>query len=159
MAICYSRLSNCYKYTLDSQTPNARTLFSGGYKESAVMGGGGKEAWTDIFLPPGHEDYNNFWTKGSGKGCEMMYPGINTELREYYLSSYTQSRARIGYGVNYPSDSCWKDQNFEDADGAIGLGLTMGEAPKELNAGFGGGTVSERLEAPKVYQAWLFAIN
>ena len=82
MAVCYKSLFNCYTFDLAIETESARALFSGGYRKSADMGGGSKEAWTDLFLPKDHENYQEFWEGGSGKGCGMMKPGINTELHE-----------------------------------------------------------------------------
>ena len=87
----------------------------------------------------------------------MMMPGINVQLQE---SSYEyhaqQSKARIGYGVNVPEQDC--DREGYDAEGVIGLGLTMQGEPYQLNAGFGAYTVNDNADAPVTYQAWLFAI-
>ena len=51
---------------------SARVLFSGGFRPSRTLGGGGgKRNWTELFFPEGEPQYDTFWNGSSGRGCTM----------------------------------------------------------------------------------------
>jgi len=151
--ICYKTLTNCYEYKLGFTATSARDLFSGGYRRSNDLGGKGRRAFTDIFLPPGDKDYDTFWHGGSGTNCnnyDLLNPGINSDNSV----NGDHNQARIGYAVRQPRRTC----ETGDSDGAIGIGLTTYYVPHSINAPFGGGTVNEDGTEPvnHYHQAWLF---
>jgi hypothetical protein len=59
LTLCYKTLDNCYIYDLGGTYASAQSLFSSGFIRSLNLGGGtatnaaAKQAWTDLFLPPG----------------------------------------------------------------------------------------------------------
>ena len=156
LIICYRTLSNCYTYDLGFETLSARELFSGDYRESLDLGGAGRRAFTDLFLPPAHPDHSTFWNGTWGNGCkeEKMKPGINTQNGPHI-------KARIGYAVGRPTDPC-DDGNLY---GTIGIGL-IGKSwhfGHSINAPYTRNTVRKDTIRPgdpstgsPVYQAWLF---
>jgi hypothetical protein len=78
-----------------------------------------KNAWTELFLPPGDTDYNYLHSGGSGSGdsCGMQRPGFNTQCND-------NNSACIGYCGILPSQPC-QSSGGSDADFAVGLGLRL----------------------------------
>lgn len=158
--VCFKTLSNCYTYDLGQEYASARELFSAGFIRSTNLGGGdmtaveAKKAWTDVFLPPGHGWYNYFWNGGSGNGCAMQRPGINTQCRD-------GNHARIGYCVNCASQGC-QASDSNDADAPIGIGLRR-QSGSPINApigGYGPYAGCSAVDVSQFYaQAWLFALK
>ena len=159
LKICYKTLTNCYEYDLGTTYSSARELFNSGFQRSNNLGGGSrtvseaKKDFTDLFLPSDDAKYSYFWDGGSGTACTMQLPGINTQCRG-------NNWARIGYCVNHPRQAC-TNQDRDDADAAVGIGLKTQNWPKNVNApfgeyfihGVGNSGVQERQ-----HQAWLFSI-
>lgn len=153
MLVCYKTLNNCYKYNLGETVSSARVLFSGGFRSSIDLGGGGgKKKWTDLFLPSEDPHYQTFWNGGSGTDCNMTRPGINTICDPHDVS------ARIGYCLDSPGDVCGSVSAHLDA--VIGIGLKNVGDPKKMNAPYGGYAVYDQKTAPThVYQAWIIALQ
>ena len=150
LRICYKTLDNCYSYNLGFTAASARELFSGEYRRSNNLGGGGRKKFTDVFHPPGHPAYVKFWNGPFGNGCpnrpvSTLNPGINTH------NNFGNVSARIGYTVGCPHWDC----TDRDRAGTIGLGLKMYWDPKKINApmywctGYG---------YADYHQAWLFGL-
>jgi len=182
MKICYKDLDNCYKFDLGREFPSARDLFDGPYRPyPALGGGGGKDVWTEMFIPKGSKEYgvpgtpgtsewnyidmegwiNNPW---SNPNCPMLLPGINTE----HDDGYEYTKVRIGYMYSIQSDACWKPswdgsgvgRYWRNPDGGIGIGLR--EPYYRLNAPHGAFAVTNNTreyEQENLHQAWLFAIE
>eukprot|EP00959_Pyramimonas_sp_CCMP1952_P267578 5594741-Pyramimonas_sp.AAC.1 len=136
LTVCYKTLSNCYTYELGSTYTSARELFSSGFIRSDNLGYGagtaaaGKQAWTDLFLPPGTPTwYDDYWNGNGGGNCGMQRPGINTQCHD-------NNWARIGYCVNLPDQSC-QPHDSSDADSPVGIGLKTQNWPHNVNAPFG----------------------
>jgi len=190
MKICYKDLDNCYKFDLGREFPSARDLFDGPYRPYPTLGGGGgKEVWTEMFIPKGTKEYgvpgtagpypsidmegwiNNPW---SNPECPMLLPGINTE---YGTGSVWDTKVRIGYMYSIQSDGCWKpswatSRSTAGPDGGIGIGLRVeplyrghdrGPQPyQRLNAPHGVSALTNNTmeyEQENLHQAWLFAIE
>ena len=183
MKICYKDLDNCYKFDLGREFSSARDLFDGPYRPYPTMGGGGgKEVWTEMFIPKGSKEYgvpgtpgtsewnyigmegwiNNPW---SNPNCPMLLPGINTE---YGHGSEWDIKVRIGYMYSISSDGCWitwdpywaRTERRASPDGGIGIGLH--EPYQRLNAPHGASAVTNitrEYEQENLHQAWLFAIE
>jgi hypothetical protein len=166
LTLCYKTLSNCYTYFLHQFYSSASALFSSGFIRSDDLGwlgpgmgtsGNpaqlGKEAWTNLFLPPGTPTwYDDFWNGNGGGNCDMQRPGINTQCND-------NNWARIGYCVNLPDQSC-QSSDSSDADSPVGIGLKTQNWPNNVNAPFGeyfiyGAGVSGVQQFQ--HQAWLFA--
>ena len=160
LKVCYKTLTNCYEYDLGSTTTSARALFGSGFQRSNNLGGGtktateAKRAYTDLFLEPTDAQYNYFWNGGSGSACGMQLPGINTQCPD-------NNKARIGYCVNLPGQGC-QDQDSNDADSPVGIGLKTQNYPNNVNAPYGeyfiSGQGSAGIQA-RQHQAWLFAVS
>ena len=160
LKLCYKTLTNCYTYNLGQTYNSARELFSSGFKRSNNLGSGdssnvdAKKAFTDVFLPPGDEAYNNFWNGGSGNSCHMQRPGINTRCNH-------GNWARIGYCVNVPKQPCQPNDD-DDADSPVGIGLKTQAWPNNVNAPFGEYFLYDKngkKTRAKQFQAWLFSVQ
>jgi hypothetical protein len=157
--VCYQTLSNCYTYDLGATYTSAQALFGSGFIRSDTLGHSsgdaatGKQAWTDLFLPPGTPTwYDDYWNGNGGGNCGMQRPGINTQCND-------NNWARIGYCVNLPDQSCQPNDN-NDADSPVGIGLKTQNWPNNVNAPFGEyfiyGAGSSGVQQFQ-HQAWLFA--
>ncbi|CAK0791735.1 unnamed protein product, partial [Prorocentrum cordatum] len=159
LTLCYKTLDNCYTYELGATYTSASALFSSGFIRSENLGYGAgaadaaKQAWTDLFLPPGTPTwYDDYWNGNGGGNCNMQRPGINTQCND-------NNWARIGYCVNLPDQSC-QPYDTSDADSPIGIGLKTQNWPNNVNAPFGEyfihGAGSSGVQLFQ-HQAWLFA--
>jgi len=159
LTVCYQTLSNCYTYDLGATYTSAQALFSSGFIRSLSLGHAsgdaatGKQAWTDLFLPPGTPTwYDDYWNGNGGGNCGMQRPGINTQCND-------NNWARIGYCVNLPDQSC-QSSDSSDADSPVGIGLKTQNWPNNVNAPFGEyfiyGAGSSGVQQFQ-HQAWLFA--
>jgi hypothetical protein len=161
LTLCYKSLNNCYTYELGATYTSAQSLFSSGFIRSPNLGYGsgtadaGKRAWTDLFLPPTESDtftwYDTFWHGTGGGKCAMQRPGINVRCNG-------RNRARIGYCVNIPSQSCQSNDD-DDADSPVGIGLRTQNWPYRVNAPFGQNFISGASASDLrrfQHQAWLF---
>ncbi|CAK0896829.1 unnamed protein product, partial [Prorocentrum cordatum] len=159
LTLCYKTLDNCYTYELGATYTSASALFSSGFIRSEYLGYGAgaadaaKQAWTDLFLPPGTPTwYDDYWNGNGGGNCNMQRPGINTQCND-------NNWARIGYCVNLPDQSC-QPYDSSDADSPIGIGLKTQNWPNNVNAPFGEyfihGAGSSGVQLFQ-HQAWLFA--
>jgi hypothetical protein len=159
LTVCYQTLSNCYTYDLGATYTSAQALFSSGFIRSLTLGhasgspAAGKQAWTDLFLPPGTPTwYDDYWNGNGGGNCDMQRPGINTQCND-------NNWARIGYCVNLPDQSC-QSSDSSDADSPVGIGLKTQNWPNNVNAPFGEyfiyGAGTSGVQQFQ-HQAWLFA--
>mmetsp|Transcript_102201 Transcript_102201/g.243712 ORF Transcript_102201/g.243712 Transcript_102201/m.243712 type:complete len:298 (-) Transcript_102201:74-967(-) len=106
---------NCVEHELKKEYDNAKALFSGKYiKDTKVDQKGILKAFKV--------------KKGTYQDCPMQRPGFNIECNG-------GNKARWGYCNNCASQACQNNDN-DDADGAIGIGIAGQSTTGELGAGW-----------------------
>jgi len=107
--------SNCVEHTFSTEWSSAKALFSAGYiKEPALDRAGILGA----FAP----------TTGHYQDCPMQRPGFNIQCD-------SDNHARMGFCLNCQAQGCQNDDN-DDADASIGIGLKGQSTPNEMGAGW-----------------------
>ncbi|CAE7767763.1 rihA [Symbiodinium sp. CCMP2592] len=106
---------NCVEHEFKKEYDNAKALFSGKYiKDTKVDKKGILKAFKV--------------KKGTYQDCPMQRPGFNIECNG-------GNKARWGYCNNCATQACQNNDN-DDADGAIGIGIAGQSTNGELGAGW-----------------------
>lgn len=132
----------CIYHSFESPWSSALALFSAGYvRDTSVDQAGMVQAFGA--------------TPGSYRTCPMMKPGFNLECA-------ANNRARWGFCANCPSQRCHEEG--EDADAAVGIGLT-GQSSDPVGAGWtsyfasGGGTCEASSTTHRDVWLWVENMN
>mmetsp|Transcript_1054 Transcript_1054/g.2448 ORF Transcript_1054/g.2448 Transcript_1054/m.2448 type:complete len:290 (+) Transcript_1054:37-906(+) len=106
---------NCVEHEFKKEYDNAKALFSGKYMKDTKVD---KKGILKAFKVK----------KGTYQDCPMQRPGFNIECNG-------GNKARWGYCNNCATQACQNNDN-DDADGAIGIGIAGQSTNGELGAGW-----------------------
>ncbi|CAE7859127.1 rihA [Symbiodinium microadriaticum] len=107
--------SNCVEHVFSTTYDSARALFSAGYIRDEKVD---KDGILSSFGPP----------EGTYRDCPMQRPGFNIECRD-------GNKARWGFCANCKNQPC-QNEDADDADAAIGIGIAGQATDTELGAGW-----------------------
>ncbi|CAJ1343371.1 unnamed protein product [Effrenium voratum] len=134
--------TNCVTHTFEKEYQSAKELFTSGYIRDSTVD---RDGILKIFGP----------TAGSYQDCPMQRPGFNIQCND-------GNKARWGFCLNCASQGCQNDDS-NDADAAIGIGLAGQSTPTEMGAGWtnyfasGAGTCSANSMTHK--SVWVFVLS
>jgi hypothetical protein len=141
--LCVDSLDNCYTHELATTYSSALALWGNDnfIRDTTID----QPSMLHMFGP----------SPGSYQDCPMQRPGFNIQCND-------GNRARFGYCLNCASQGCQNDDS-NDADASIGIGLTGQSTPTEMGSGWtnyfasGAGTCSANSMTAKF--TWVFVLN